>query len=62
MNKFLVNFDPLKLGFRIVCTDEMGYTTPDYGDFCLGIIYDGRVYDDPEFTSFGGSVHVFFES
>ena len=54
-------FDPLKLGFRLVCTDEMGYGHPDYGDFCLGIVYDGIIYDDPEFSSYGGQVNVYFE-
>jgi hypothetical protein len=38
----------------------MGYATTDYGDFCLGIVYDGVQFDDPEFLSYGGSFDVYF--
>jgi hypothetical protein len=55
------DFDPKKLGMIRVSTDEMGYGT-DYGDYTLGIVYDGAIYDDVDHASFGGSTYVYFES
>jgi hypothetical protein len=51
------DFDPVKLGFTIVATDEMG-NAEDYGDFCLGIIYNGIVYKENYFETFGGSEEI----
>jgi len=56
----IVDFNPLKLRLKIVSTDGMGYGV-DYGDFCLGIIYDGITYDDNDQSSFGGNVSVYFD-
>ena len=43
-------FEIQKLGFLIASTDELGYGT-DYGDFLMGIHYDG---EDIDFEYSGG--------
>jgi uncharacterized protein YdhG (YjbR/CyaY superfamily) len=53
-------FDPEKLGIIRVSTDEMGNGT-DYGDYVLGIVYDGEKYDEVDHSSFGGDYEVYFE-
>lgn len=42
-------------------TDEMGNGV-DYGDYALGIVYDGEKYDEVRHSSLGGSFSVYFES
>jgi hypothetical protein len=54
------DFDPKKLGFQKVSTDEMG-NGDDYGDYTIGIIYGDIVYDDLDQSTFGGSVSIYFE-
>lgn len=54
-------FDPEKLGIVIVSTDEIGNGV-DYGDYALGIVYDGEKYDEVRHSSLGCSFSVYFES
>ena len=55
------DFDPEKLGIVKVSTDEMGNGI-DYGDYVLGIVYDGEKYDEVDHSSLGGSFSVYFET
>lgn len=54
-------FDPEKLGILKVSIDEMANGV-DYGDYALGIVYEGEKYDEVDHSSLGGSFAVYFES